>query len=133
MNTLKVAGTQTLSALAAFRGYLIFRRYDRQQQIGRFTAPEMQAGGAAEYGGRAVARIVVQEWTAAGELVLEVRQLAAAGAAVFVVLAAHRQADAVAGRDRDRGWPDLDVEFHRLALGKRQLLIVGMIGPIGQR
>ena len=52
----------------------------------------MQAGDAAENVGRPVARIVVQERSAAGELVLEIRQLAAARAAIDVVLAADASA-----------------------------------------
>src|SRR5450631_876165 len=122
-----------LFASTTYAGCLLFRRNDRQQQIGRFAAAEMQRGGAAENGGRAVARIVVQERAAAGELVLEVRQLAAAGAAIFVILAAHRQADAIAGGNCDRSRPDFDVEFHGLALAEWLLLVVAVIGPVGQR
>ena len=70
---------------------LLFRRNDRQQQIGRFSTGEMQGGDAVEHSRRAVARIVVQERPAAGQFVLEVRQLAAAGAAINVILAADRQ------------------------------------------
>src|SRR6266700_1975684 len=62
----------------------------------------MQAGGAVKNGGRPVARIVVQEWAAALQLVFEVRKLAATRAAVFVILSANRQTDAIAGRNDDR-------------------------------
>ena len=51
----------------------------------------MEGGRAVEYGGRPVARIVVQERTAASQLVLEVRQRAAASAVVFIVLAAQNK------------------------------------------
>src|SRR3954469_1167649 len=91
----------------------------------------MQAGDAAEDRRRPVARIVVQEWPAAGELVLEVRQLAAARARIDVVLAADRKPDAMALRHHDRGRPDLDVELDHLALLERLLLIVGVVWAIG--
>jgi hypothetical protein len=45
-------------------GCPLFRRDDWQQQVGRPAAPKMQAGGATENGRRAVARIIMQEWTA---------------------------------------------------------------------
>jgi hypothetical protein len=60
--------------LAPFLGAcLFFRRDDWQQQVGRFSTGEMQGGGAAKNRGRPVFRFVVQERTAAGQLVLEVR------------------------------------------------------------
>src|SRR5690349_7903140 len=93
----------------------------------------MQAGGAAEDRRRPVARIVVQERPAAGELVLEVRQLAAAWAGIDVVLAADREPDAMALRHHDRGRPDLDVELDHLAFLERLLLIVGVIRPVWPR
>ena len=70
----------------------------KEQQERLPAAAEMQAGGAAENLRRPVARIVVQERPAAGELVLEVRQPPAAGAAIFVVLAADGERDAIARR-----------------------------------
>src|SRR5436309_11980442 len=93
----------------------------------------MQRGRAAEDRGRPVTRVVMQERPAASELVLEVRELAAARARVDVVLAADRQSDAMASRHHDRGRPDLDVELDHLALPERLLLIVGVVGPIWLR
>src|SRR5260370_40996102 len=93
----------------------------------------MQTGGAAEDRRWPVTRIVVQERSAAGELVLEVRQLAATRAGIDVVLAADRQADAVAFRQHDRGRPDLDVELDHLALLERLLLIMRVVRPVGPR
>src|SRR5450432_1640864 len=98
----------------AFAACLLFRRNDRQQQIGRFATAKMQAGGAVKYGGWPVFRFVVEEWTAAGQFVLEVRQLAATRPAIFIILAAYRQTDAITCRHRDRSRPDLDIELHRL-------------------
>src|SRR5262245_6979114 len=73
----------------------------------------------------------MEKRAATPELVLEVRQLAAAGAAVFVISAAHREPDAVASGHYDRGRPNLDVELHHLARLQRLFAVVGVIGPIG--
>src|SRR5258708_8800595 len=108
-------------------------RNDRQQQVIRRLASEMQRGHAGENLRRAILRVVVQERAAAGQFVLEIRKLAAARAAILVVLAANRESDAVSGRSYDRGWPDLDVEVDDFAVAKRLFGIVGMVGPIGQR
>src|SRR5436190_21813473 len=93
----------------------------------------MQTGGAAEYSGRPVARIVMQERPAASELVLEVRQLAAARPRINVVLTTDGEADAMTFRHDDRGRPDLNVEFDDLALLERLLLVMRVIGPIRLR
>src|SRR3954453_13252116 len=93
----------------------------------------MQAGGAAEDCPRPVARIVMQEGPAAGELVLEIGQLASARPCIDVVPAADRQTDAMAPRHHDRGGPDFDVELDHLALLERLLLIVGVIGAVRLR
>src|SRR4051812_27588052 len=58
----------------------LFRRHDRQQQVGRPVRAEMQCGLPAENLLRPVDRIVMEERPAAGELVLEVRQLSAGAA-----------------------------------------------------
>src|SRR5262245_2764096 len=94
----------------------LFWRNDRQQQIRRLAAAKMQAGSAIENGRRAVARIIMQERAAPLQFVLEIRQLAAACAAIFIVLAADRQADAITRRNDDRRRPDFDVEFRNLVL-----------------
>src|SRR4051812_33594825 len=91
----------------------------------------MQAGGSGEHVGGPVARIVVQERPAARQLVLEIRELAPARAAVDVILAPDGQADAATRRDNDRGRPDLDIELRHLALPERLLLVVAMVGPVG--
>src|SRR5262249_43538379 len=90
----------------------------------------MQRSRAAEDRRRPVARIVVQERSAAGEHVLEVRQLAAARAGVDVILAADRKPDAIALWHDDRGRPDLDVELHQLTFLDWLLLVMGVIGPV---
>src|SRR5262245_66665751 len=121
------AGEVVLAAAARPRCGLrrrFFGRNDRQQQVGLPVAAEMQRGAAAEAIRGPVAGVVVQEWPAARELVLEVRQLAAARTAIDVVLAADAQADAVAGRNHDRSRPDLDVELRYLALLERLRLVV---------
>src|SRR5262245_50726162 len=113
------AGGVLLSAPARPRCRLrrrFFGRNDRQQQVGLLVATEMQAGDAVEDIRGPVAGVVVEEWPAARELVLEVRQLAAARTAIDVILATDAQADAVTGRNHDRGRPDLDVELRHLAL-----------------
>src|SRR6476469_1347602 len=66
------------------------RRDDRQQQIGLPVAAKMQRSLPAENLVRPVDRVVVQEWPAAFQFVLEVRQLATRATAVFVILATHR-------------------------------------------
>src|SRR5262245_38782058 len=109
-----------------------FGRNDRQEQVGLLVAAEMQAGDAAKDVRRPVAGVVVQEWSAARELVLEVRQLAPARTAIDVVLAADAQADTATGRNHDRGRPDLDVELRHLALLERLRLVVAVVGPVGR-
>src|SRR5689334_4400278 len=93
----------------------------------------MQARRAVKYGGWPVAHVVGQEWTASLQLVLEVRELAAAGSAICIILAADRQSDAITRGHHDRARPDLDVEFHRLAFLERLLLVMGVIGAVGLR
>src|SRR5262249_21657689 len=92
-----------------------------------------QAGDAAEDVHGSIARIVVEERPAPRELVLEVRQLAAARSRVDIIPAADGEADAVAGRHHDRGRPDLDGELDHLALLERLRLVVAGVGPIGGR
>src|SRR5262245_35106519 len=65
-----------------------FRRNDRQQQIRRLGAAKMKARNAVKNRWWPIAGIVMQERTAASQLILEVRQPAAARPAIFVVLAA---------------------------------------------
>src|SRR5471030_2920051 len=91
----RVSSSPGICPALSFAACLLFRRNDRQQQIGRFAAAKMQAAAAVKYGGRPVARIVMQDRTAACELFLKVRQLAAAGPAIFVILAAHRDGHAI--------------------------------------
>src|SRR5207244_7076900 len=88
-----------------------FGRNDRQPEVGPPTGAEVQAGHAAEDVERTVARIVVEEGTASCELVLEVRELAAARAGMDVVLSADGETDAVTGRHNDGSRPDLDIEL----------------------
>src|ERR1700682_5120962 len=88
-----------------------FLRNDRQQHVVRSPAAEMQRRGATKNLRRAVDRIVVQERPAAFQLVLEVRQLASARAAVFVVLAADGERDPMARRHHGRGRPAPEVQL----------------------
>jgi hypothetical protein len=92
---------------------------------------EMQRRHAAEDVRRPVDRIVVQERTAALQFVLEIRQFAATGAAVFVVPASDRYADPVPGRHHDRRRPNLDIELHDLTGLELLFLVVGVIGRYG--
>src|SRR6202030_2711467 len=101
-------------------------RNDRQQHIIRRLPSEMQRGDAVENLRRAILRVVMQEGAAAGQLVLEVRELAAAGAAIFIVLAPDGEGDAVSRRRHDGGWPDLDVELDDLTVPKGLFRVVGV-------
>src|SRR3954467_2747655 len=92
----------------------------------------MQAGGPGKHVGGPVARMLVRERPAARQLVLEVRELASARAAVDVVLAADGQADTAGPPGYDRRRPDLDIELDHLALPERLLLVVAMVGPVGR-
>jgi hypothetical protein len=76
---------------------------------------EMPRRHAAEDVRGPVDRIVVQERIAALQFVLEIRQLAATGATVLIVLASDRYADSVPGWHHDRCWANLDIEFHDVA------------------
>src|SRR5262245_21551110 len=107
----------------------LFWRNDRQQQIRRLAAAKMQAGGAAENGRRAVARIIMQERAATPQFVLEVRQLAAARSAIFIIFAADRHTDAVSSRNDNRRWPDLDVEFRNLTFFQGLFFVVRVVAP----
>src|SRR5262245_44188430 len=91
-----------------------FRRDDWQHHIVVAAGAEVNRGPAAENGGWPIPRIVMQERPAAGELVLHVGQPAAARALVDVVLAAHGEANAIAGGDDKAGRPDLDIELDDL-------------------
>src|SRR5262249_57938326 len=79
----------------------------------------------------AVARIVVQEGPAAGELVLHVGKPSARAAGVDVIVPADAQPDAVALRHHDTGRDDLDVELIDRARVERLLFIVRVIGRNG--
>src|SRR5215510_6525036 len=107
-------------------------RNDRQQQVVLLALVEVDGGLAAVDLDRAVARVVVQERAAAGELVLHVGQPPAAAAGVDIVAAAHRERHAITGRHDDAGRPDLDVELIDLAALERLLLAVRVIGAEGQ-
>src|SRR5216683_4060958 len=96
-----------------------FRRNDREQQMGSMFAPEMQPGNAAENIGRPVDGVIVQEGSATFQLVLEIRQPPAARSAIFVILAADGEREAIARRHYDRSRPNLDIEFDNLAAFQR--------------
>src|SRR5947209_20056896 len=93
----------------------------------------MQGGDAAENLGRAVSRVVVQEWAAPGELVLEVRKFAAARAGIDIVLAPDAQREAISRGHHDRCRPDLYIEFGNLVLAERLQPVMGVVRPVGRR
>src|ERR1043166_8457265 len=93
----------------------LLARHDGQQHISLPGSTEMQRGLPTEDRRRAILRIVMQERPATRQFVLEVRQPPARAAAVFVILAAHRERDATARRHHDRGRPHLDAERARRA------------------
>ena len=103
---------------------------DREEKTRRSVGTEMQRRFAPKDLGRSVARVFVQERAAPFKLILEVRQPAAARSLVLVILSAHSEADAVASRHDDGGWPDLNVQLDYLAWSQRLLLIVGVIRPV---
>src|SRR5260370_10633186 len=82
---------------------------DRQQQEVLPPAAEMDRGLAAVDRHRPVARIVVQERAAAGELVLHVGEPAAGAAGIDVVAPAYGKSHSVALRHDDAGRDGLDV------------------------
>src|ERR1700757_2474942 len=94
----------------SYMGRPLFRRNDRQQQIGPLFPGKMQRVGSAKDAGRAVARISVQERADAGERMLHAGKLRRS-ALVDIILAAHRNRKAVARRHHDACRPNLDVEF----------------------
>src|SRR5262249_54629907 len=83
-------------------------RNNGQQDVIRRLASEMHRGDPAKNPRGAILWVVVKERPAAGHLVFKFRQLAAAGAAIFIVLAADSKGDTVPGRRHDGGRPDLD-------------------------
>src|SRR5262245_41538838 len=76
-----------LRRLRRFCAAVFFGRDDRQQNIGLPSGAEVQAGDAAEDIRRTVARVIVQERAATRQLVLEVRELAAARAGINIIFA----------------------------------------------
>src|SRR5581483_7868914 len=89
----------------------------------------MQRRAAAVNRGRPVARIIVQEWPAAAQLVLEIRQPGARGFLPFVIAPAYAERESIPGRHDDARRPELDVERRRLPRFERLQLIVCVIGP----
>src|SRR3954453_12817291 len=90
----------------------------------------MQARDAAENIGSAVRRVIVQEWTAPGELVLEVRKFAAARAGIDIVLPPDGQRDAISRGYHDRRRPDLYIDLGNLVLAERLQPVMGVVGPV---
>src|SRR6266404_2645491 len=90
----------------------------------------MERRPAAEDRRRSVARIIMQEWPAAAQLVLEVRQPRSGRFLPFIVPSPHAERQSVARGDDDGGRPDLDVELHHLAGFERLRLVVGVVRPI---
>jgi hypothetical protein len=63
-----------------------------------------------------IARIIVQEWSTAGEFVFHVGKPSAALAGIDIILAADREPDPITGRYDDAGRPNLDVEVELINL-----------------
>src|SRR5215813_8853533 len=121
-----------LTTTPAFLRCRFFGRDNRQQNIRLPNGAEVQAGNATEDMRGTVARIVVQERAATRQLVLEVRELAAARAGINIIFAADGKADAMAGRYDDRGRPDLDIELGHLPFLERLDPVVAVVGPVGR-
>src|SRR5215470_18589537 len=92
----------------------------------------VQRDAPAEDRGRSISRIVVLEGPDAGEDGAERAEALSRTSWIFVVASAHRQAETMAGRDHDARRPDLDVELVHLTGRERLLLVVRVVGPIGQ-
>src|SRR5262249_23909672 len=119
-------------ARGAYRSGAGYARRNRKQQIGFAAAAEMKRGAAVEHVGRPIDRIIVHERSAAGHRVLHVGETRRRPG-MLVILAADAQSDAIAGRNHDRGRPDLDVELDDLTGFQRLVLVVSVIGAIGRR
>src|SRR5215471_7749249 len=112
---------------------LPLHRDDRNQDVRGLLGAGVQRHRLAEDFRRTVAGVVVLERPHAGEDGAERAQAHAGPAGEFVVSPPHGEAEAVAGRHHDRRRPDLDVELVDLARCERLHLVVGVIGPVGQR
>ena len=106
---------------------------NRQQDIGLPVRAGVQRHFAAEHRRRPIARIVVREYRAAGPHFAQRFEAFAGLAREHVIVAAHRQRQPIALRQRDAGRPDFDVDLVDLAGGELLLFVVGVIGPVRQR
>jgi len=66
----------------------------------------------------------MQERTTSSEFIFEIGQSAATGAAIFIILAANSERDAVSFGDYNGRRPDFDIELGNRAGLKRLLLIM---------
>src|SRR5450756_3036828 len=107
-------------------------RNDRQQEVWRLVGGKVQRVAAGENLGVPVVRVDMQEGADAFHRVGRVGERRVA-AVHFVILAPHGEPEPIAGRYYDRGRPDLDIEFDRLARLERPFLIVRVPGPVGPR
>src|SRR5580704_18411065 len=93
----------------------------------------MQRGRSLKQTAWAVAGIIVQERSAAQQLVLEVGEFCARGRLPTIIPAANAQGDAISFWYDDRGRPDLDGEIDGSARLQRLHLVMAVIGPVSQR
>src|SRR5687767_8352034 len=93
----------------------------------------MESSSICKNSSRSVAGLVVQERAAAQQLVLEVGQPRPGRFLPLVVLAPHRQRDAVAGGDDDTGRQDLDIEAYRFALSQGEFFVMAVIRTVFRR
>src|SRR5580704_493081 len=113
------------------RPFLQTLRDDGQQQVGPLVGAAREGRGAAVDVGGAVGRVVVQEDAVAPHRhAVAGRPGTVAGELEVASLDGHRQP--VAGRNDDRGGPDLDVERDALAGCERLGPVVRVPGPVGQ-
>src|SRR4051812_15489596 len=91
----------------------------------------MQCVYAAEDFCRPIARLVVSERTNTAQRIRYMRR-DHGRAAMFIILAADRQRDPIAGRHRDAGWRQFDVELDRFAWGQRLNFIMRVKGTVRQ-
>src|SRR5205823_8605672 len=110
-----------------------FCRHDRNEDVGLLRGAEVQRRPAAENRLGPIARIVVQERTAAAQFVLEIGKPRARRLAPLVITSADGEGETMAGWYDDRRRPELDVERCSFPRLERLRFIVRVIRPILHR
>src|SRR5262245_13851000 len=111
----------------------LFRRNDREQNIGLALRPGVQRYVASEDGRGPVARVIMAERPYTGPLLTEGLRARGRFSTIDVVFAANGEPDTVTSRHDDTGRPNLDIDLVSFARCEFLDLIVGMIRPIRQR